>query len=167
MGRNCRGEGGNRIVRVGNVIFGADREVAQWIGRHIPAYQPDAGAKTLAVIHGNKIAAAIAFERFNGKNIEASIAAELSGVWANRRTLKTIFAYPFQQLNVECVTVLVASTNLKSLNLATKLGFEPQAYVRFAAHDGSTLIVLQMYKGKCRWLDNGQGKQRAGGPGPI
>jgi len=43
-------------------------------------------------------------------------------------------------------------TNLASLNLATKLGFEIEAMVKFAAHDGSPLVVLKLFRDACRWI---------------
>ena len=156
MGRDNGAQGGNRLVKVGSVLFGADAELSEWVSSRIPGYVAQPGAKCLGVIHKDRIAAAVAFERFNGAHIEASIAADLSGRWATRQTLRTLFAYPFVQLGAKAISVLVPASNLKSLNLALKLGFDAIAYVPFAAHDGSTLVVLQMYPETCRWLHHGQ-----------
>lgn len=163
MGRNHGHGGGNRIVKAGNVVYGADSEVARWVARFIPGYHHMPGAKSLGVVKNGKMVAGVVFERFNGAHVEASIAARPSASWADRRTLFHLFAYPFWQLGVEAITVLVAQTNPVSLNLASKLGFEPIAIVPFAAQDGSALIILQMTRNQCRWLKHGQqGRQSTG-----
>jgi site-specific recombinase XerC len=149
-------------VRIGNVVYGADRLIAEWVGQRIPGYVQTPGVAALGVIKGNKVVAGVTYERCNGVNIEASIAAEPGSGWADRHTLFHIFAYPFLQLGVEAVTVLVPMDNLSSLNLATKLGFNHVALIPFAAHGGGPLVVLQMYREQCRWLRHGQGQHGTG-----
>lgn len=167
MGGNHGPDGRNRIVRRGSVIYGADDEVAAWVAKQIPDFQALPGARSLGVVKGEKIVAGVVFERCNGAHVEASIAAKPGSAWADRATLDALFSYPFRQLGVQAITVLVSMANLESLNLATKLGFERIAIVPFAARHGAPMVILQMTVEQCRWLDHGQGKQRAGGAGSI
>lgn len=152
MGGNHGAEGGRRIIKAGSVIYGADAEISDWIAKRIPDYIQTPGAVCLGVVRGDKIVAGVAFERCNGANIEASIAALPGSRWATRDTLFRLFAYPFWQLGVQAITVLVPLPNLVSLNLATKLGFERIALVPFAAPGGVPLVVLQMYRDRCKWI---------------
>lgn len=161
MGRDHGVERSNRIVRVGPVIYGADAEITEWVAKRIPGYVTSPGARALGVVKGGRIVAGVTYERFNGANIEASIAAEPGVPWADRRVLHHIFAYPFLQLGVEAVTLLVALDNLPSLNLATKLGFHQIAIVPFAAQGGAPLVVLQAYREQCRWLRHEQEGQQS------
>lgn len=163
MGGNHGPESRTRIIRLGSVIYGADDEVARWVGRKIPGFMHMPGAKSLGVIKNDKIVAGVVFERCNGFNVEASIAARPGAKWADPATMFRLFDYPFGQLGVEAITVLVALTNLESLNLATKLGFAPIALVPFAAQGGVPLVILQMTRNQCRWLNYGQGQQGTGG----
>lgn len=163
MGRDNEHGGRNRIIRLGSVVYGANDEVARWVGKHIPGFIHMPGAKSLGVIKNEKMVAGVVFERCNGFNVEASIAARPGVQWADRATLFRLFEYPFGQLGVEAVTVLVALSNLESLNLATKLGFELVAMVPFAAQGGGPLVILQMTRNQCRWLRYGQGQQSTGG----
>lgn len=147
---------------VGDVLFGFDEEVAQWVAKRIPLFTPSADAVALGVVAKGELVAGVVFERWNGVHVEASIAAD-NAIWASRNTLFRLFNYPFNQLGCEAISVLVPSSNLQSLNLATKLGFEPEAIVRYAAHDGSSMVVLKMFKDNCRWIGNhGKRKQRTG-----
>lgn len=158
MGGNHGPHGRNRIVRLGSIIYGADREIAIWVGKKIPEYRYTPGAQALGVVKRGKIVAGVVYERCNGAHIEASIAAIPGSGWADRRTLFRLFAYPFLQLGLEAITVLVAQSNLVSLNLATKLGFQPIAIIPFAAQGGQPMIILQMTRNQCRWLRHGQGR---------
>jgi hypothetical protein len=134
------------------VIFGADRQVAGWVTEKIEGYQADEGARALGVIKGDKMAAGVVYERWNGVHVEAAIAAEPRSGWADRRTLHAIFYYPFVTLDCRAISVSVPMSNLPSLNLATKLGFEVEALIKYAAHDGSTLVVLKMFRENCKWI---------------
>lgn len=165
MGGNHQREGMAGLICQGHVLYGADEAVIQWVGDQIPGYTPFAGATALGVIKGGRLVAGVVYERCNGFHVEASIAARPGTSWADRSTLFKLFDYPFRQLDCEAITVTVPGSNLESLNLALKLGFEPQAHVLFAAHDGSPLIVLQQFRNTCRWVNrHGQRQQSTSGP---
>ena len=145
----------------GRVLYGADPLVCRWVSRRIPGFQISPQARALGVVRGTSLIAGVVFERWNGVHAEVSIAADPGSHWADRETLFRLFEYPFLQLDCQALTVVVPQTNMASLSLATKLGFVPEAIIAFAAHDGSPLIVLKMFRDQCRWIQNGQGKQRA------
>lgn len=170
MGGNREHESRGSIVRVGDVIFGADKQIAGWVASKIEGYKPDEGARALGVIKGKNLVAGVVYERWNGVHLEASIAAEPRSGWADRRVLHAIFFYPFVTLDCRAISVTVPMSNLPSLNLATKLGFEVEALVKYAAHDGSTLVVLKMFRENCKWIgDHGkrQQKQLTKRTGPV
>lgn len=142
------------------VLYGADAAVGKWVAARVPGYALSAASTALGVVRGGKMVAGVIYERFNGVHCEATIAAATGSSWASRRVLHRIFAYPFLQLGCEAISVCVAMTNLPSMNLATKLGFAPEALVTFAAHDGSTLVILKAHRETCRWIrgeTDGQG----------
>lgn len=144
--------GPHGVILKGRVLFGADDLVIRWAGRAIPGFIPSPGAKALGVvIKGNLVAGAI-YERFNGVHMEVAITARHGSHWASRDVLQELFGYPFNQMQCVCITALVPMSNLESLNLAMKLGFEPEAYVKFAAPDGSPMVVLKMFKDRCKWI---------------
>lgn len=160
MGGNREHESGRSIARVGDVLFGADRQVAGWVSARIPDFEASMSARALGVIKQEKLVAGVVFERWNGVHVEAAIAAEPGSSWADRRTLHAIFYYPFVTLDCRAISVSVPMSNLPSLNLATKLGFEPEAMIRYAAHDGSSLIVLKMFRETCKWISDHGEKRR-------
>lgn len=165
MGQDRISAGRSALTRVGDVVFGADQEIGQWVTKRIPGFRASPDCRSLGVIREGRVVAGIVFENFNGIHIEAAIAAETGSRWATRPTLFSIFHYPFGTLGCEAISVSVPSTNLESLNLATKLGFEPEALIRFAAHDGSTLVILKAFRDRCKWImPHGKEElERAGG----
>jgi len=144
---------------VGNVVFGSDMEVADWVASHIPEFKVDENSTALGVIRDGELIAGVIYERYNGVHVEVSIATA-DPRWAKRSTLKTLFGYPFNQLRCKAITVLVPSSNMESLNLATKLGFRPEAFIKYSAHDGSALVVLKMFKEDCHWIEEKNYGQR-------
>lgn len=152
MGGDRGDDGGGRVVLQKNVLFGADDLVIRWAGRAIPGFMPSPGAKALGVVQRGELVAGVIYERFNGIHMEVAITAKKSARWATRHTLMHLFGYPFNQMRCVAITAIVPASNLQSLNLALKLGFEAEAYVKFAAPDGSPMVVLKMYRDKCRWI---------------
>lgn len=169
MVRDREHEGGCALTRVGDVVFGADREVARWVAAQIPGYRPAPNARSLGVIKDGQLVAGVVFENYNGVNVEGSIAALPKAGWATKSTMFSIFHYPFVTLGVRAITILVASSNLASLNLVTKMGFEPEALVKFAAQDGSHLVVMKMWRERCKWIkDHGKAQKQPPAPaGPA
>ena len=140
------------------VIFGADRQFADWAGERIDGYTPSQSVRALGVLVDGSVGAAVTYENYNGVHMECCIAGEPGVVWATRRVLYQLFRYPFIQLGCVAITVSVPASNLPSLNLATKLGFEPECVVKHAAHDGGHLVVLKMYRERCKWITDGKEK---------
>ena len=150
------------VARVGNILFGADELVGKWVAKRIPGLKINDDMTALGIIGGDQIVGGVVYDNWNGIHCEAAIAGLPGKRWLDRASLHAIFFYPFVTLNCEAVSVSIPSTNLQSLNLATKLGFEPEALIKFAAPDGSTLVVLKMFRDTCRWIKSDGKKGRLG-----
>ena len=165
MAEDRQHEAGRSLIIADGVLYGADRQVACWLARRVASYSPTPTVRALGILKAGKLVAGVAYEHFNGAHVEAVIAGD-GGRWASRAVLRRIFGYPFGQLGVQAITVSVPMSNLASLNLATKLGFQPEALVTFAAHDGGTLVILKAFKDTCEWVGgDGQEGRRQGTSG--
>lgn len=151
---------------IGNVLFGFDADVSAWVAQRIPGFTPTKDARALGVVRDERLIAGVVYERWNGVHVEASIAVDHPG-WATKDTMFRIFSYPFNQLGCVAISVIVPSSNIQSLNLATKMGFEPEALVKYAAHDGSSLVIMKMFKENCRWIGNGKRRRSTRGTGSV
>lgn len=97
---------------------------------------------------GNLIAGAL-YEDWNGTNIVCHIAGE--GNWATRDFLNVIFDYPFNQLGVHRITCPVESTNTKSLNLATRMGFKLECTLAQAI-PGGDIHLFRLFRSECKYI---------------
>lgn len=145
-------------VILDRVIYGFDRDVIDYVAARIPGFVRTPGAKALGVAVDGKLAAGVVYENWNGPNINASIAVT-DKRWASRSVLRRLFGYPFNDLGCEVITLLIAASNPASIRLARKLGFKGEAMIRFGAHDGSMLLVLQMERADCKWIGDARGRE--------
>lgn len=73
--------------------------------------------------------------------------------WCNREFLWLAFDYPFNQLGVPKVLGTIQGDNYFTSNFARKLGFRLVTEVPDVFPNGVPLIILEMNKTECRWLD--------------
>lgn len=110
---------------------------------------PGRGSVIGKVNEAGALVAGVLYEDWNGANVVCHIRGE--GNWACRSYLATIFDYPFNQLKVKRITVPVASTNLKSIQLVTKMGFELECTLAQATPEGD-LHLFRMWRDECKYL---------------
>lgn len=137
------------------ILFGDDDRVCAWIAERIPGYQRRTHAQGIGVLRGDDIVAAVVFENWNGIHCEMSVAADPGSGWLTRNLARVCFHHAFHTLGCVAVSGVVAMSNADSISLATRMGCFPEAIVKFAAHDGSDLVILKMLREECRWIRNG------------
>jgi RimJ/RimL family protein N-acetyltransferase len=71
---------------------------------------------------------------------------------AGRKLIRPAFEYPFAQANKGVVWAHIAGANYKSRKLAAHLGFEVTGRIDDGIKPGEDMIVYQMRKDQCRWL---------------
>lgn len=137
------------------LLYGSDLFVKKWVSEKIG--DPDFGlCAAIGVLRGPLLVAGVVYHNYiqhGGKPIMCEISmAAIDKRWANKRTLKALFSYPFIQLNVGRVqvTIPVESRNVRKLN--EKLGFKYEGTGRKAHFLGGDVDVLSMLKEECRWL---------------
>lgn len=118
------------------------------------------GHTTLGLADGPKLIAGVLYEAFNGASITMSVAAEGRN-WLDRRFLWAAFDYPFNQLGCKTVVGLVSSANKRAQRFDEHLGFKLVATLE-QAHQEGDMLVYQMLRRDCRWLELGKryGRQK-------
>ena len=117
------------------------------------------GMRAIGWERGGRIVAGVLFEGFNGQNIWMHVAGEPGGHWMSRQFVGACFRYPFVALGARRASVHVAASNLASLRLVLSLGFTEEARLTGAAHDGSDLVLMVMWREQCRFLGERYGKR--------
>lgn len=96
-----------------------------------------------------KIVGAFGYDSFQPGGCAMHLCLE-SAAALNRQLLWQAFRVPFEQWNYSYLLAIIQEHNVKSLNMATRLGFkkfgEVPGHLRFGV----------MYRDDCRWLKLGQ-----------
>lgn len=100
-------------------------------------------------IKDGQLVAGVLYEDWNRANIVCHIAGD--GNWASRDYLNVIFDYPFNQLKAQRITCPVASTNTKSINLVSRMGFTLECSLAQAI-PGGDLHLFRMFKDECKYI---------------
>lgn len=126
-------------------------EVTKWVSEHsegtfVPGLNPGIG-----IVTNGEIVGGVAYDGFNGANINIHVASNGSKRWINREFLWFVFYYPFVQLGCKRVTGVVPSYNKAAIDFDEKVGFELEATLT-NAHPLGDLLIYKMTPDKCRWL---------------
>jgi RimJ/RimL family protein N-acetyltransferase len=111
-----------------------------------------AGMKGLGLERDGELVAGVVYERFNGVNVWAHIAAEPGSKWGTREYLRYCFYYPFVEMGVQRITGYVEASNAQARRLDEHLGFRQEAVLEGAARDGGDVILYVMRRGDCRYV---------------
>ena len=71
--------------------------------------------------------------------------------WAKRHVLKYIFGVVFDLIKAKRCSVLVSSSNDKSLKMCKQLGFINEGILRQFRDNGEDCYVMGMLKNECKW----------------
>jgi len=134
--------------------------VVEWIAKRTGEFNCFGTDIGIGWRRNGEIVAGVAYANWNGVNVECHIASDGSKKWATRGFLRTVFDYPFNQLNVNRITVCVGERNTASRNFVVKLGFTLETTLQ-AAHPTGNLLIFRMWKKDCRWIQTGSEKQYA------
>lgn len=111
---------------------------------------PDLGHAMGYEVDG-QLTCGILYTDYNGRAIQAHVAAIPGKRWLRRDFLFTAFWYPFIQLNCWKVIGPVPASNVEALRFDQNIGFVHEATLK-DAHPTGDLILLSMTRDQCRWL---------------
>ncbi len=126
-------------------------EVVQWVATRTNEFGNFGAAVGIGWARNGELVAGVAYNEFNGVNINAHIASS-GRHWLTRDFLWAIFDYPFRQLGVQRITGLVGEGNAAARRFDEHLGFTLETKLT-GAHPTGDLLVYVMWKHDCRWLE--------------
>lgn len=114
----------------------------------------------IAIVHRDQVVAGVVYHDWSETNTFISIATT-SPAWCSRLTLKAIFGYAFNQMQVNGVSIIIRGGNRKwRKDLINRYGFTPKCKLEgwFKDCDG---YLLRMMRAECKWIeDHGQRIER-------
>lgn len=143
-------------------MFGADREVAEWVRRrinHIPNVDMMMPCTAIGVAKGGRFIAGLVFNNLRWPSIEVTVAAD-DKRWCTREVMRVVHHYPFIQHDCLRVTCIVEESNVSTLAFLKHWGFKREGTHPFLFPDGSAGVSLGLYRDQCRWLEEYPGNRQ-------
>lgn len=125
--------------------------VVDWVAKQTNEYGNFGTEVGIGIQEDGRLIGGVAYAEFNGVNIVCHVASDMTRRWMTKWYLWAIFDYPFNQANVNRITVCVGEGNAESRRFVTKLGFVLEATLK-GAHPTGDLLVYRMFKSECRFL---------------
>lgn len=149
-----------RLAVSSRLLYGADNDICEWVSWKLYG-RGDAfcknSSKSIGISIGNKLIAGVVYNNMHLNKagdpytIEMSIAT-VDKRWANRHTLRALFAYPFIQLGLERVQISTSVLNEGVNSMLSRLGCVKEGFHRKAYPDGSDAYSWGMLKDECKWV---------------
>lgn len=97
----------------------------------------------------SQLLGAVAFNNFVWPDVHIHQAGRPG--WLTRQSLRTIFEYPFEQLECRHVTGLIPAGQARARDITERAGFRLEGILREAHKDGD-LCVYGMTRDECGWI---------------
>ena len=128
-------------------------EYLDWANERLSVKYPSDPNRTVWItkVVNRSIKAVVVFTNMTVHNCEMSIATDGKGDWATRDFLKVCYGYAFNQMKLRRVTVVIETSNKKSLKLCEKLGHTKEGLLLnwYGSKDG---ICMRMLSDECKWI---------------
>lgn len=119
-----------------DLIFGADRVVADFVQRHIPGCRPFERPRAIGFVEDGTLIGGTVYTNWDPRAgvIELSTAATTPR-WLSPRVLHAIFSYPFDEIGCQMVVLRVSERNTRMVKIAKRFGFEGYLIDRLRGRD--------------------------------
>lgn len=132
-----------------DLVAGADRAVTDWVIERIPESDPSSfwPCTTIGVVSGGRLIAGVVYHDWKPRygTIELSMAAD-SPLWAKRPVIKSLLAYPFEQLGANKAFVVMPLDNERILKTVEHIGFTREAVLAHQLGPKRHAVVSRMLK---------------------
>lgn len=126
----------------------------QWLVERVGCALTKDARAIAAVDSSGRIHGMVAYDVWCENSVQAHVAVDTPAAW--RALLPAAFFYPFIEANKGVLLCVVRGQNTKSLRVCAHLGFQVKAQVKDGFAQGDDLVLLEMRRETCRWL-NGNG----------
>lgn len=138
------------------ILLGQDEFVGNWVAervRDIKSLDDMRPFVAIGVVKNNKLQMGVIYNNYTQDDIMLSIASDDPSWARNRDVIRAIFAYPFNDIKVNRVSLICAKPNKRARKLAKGLGFKEEGCVRKMMNRETDGVIYGMLAEECRWLD--------------
>ncbi len=121
-----------------------------------------AGDQVIARTLDNELVGGVVYTAYSPNASCAMHMAAFNPRWITRDLMWVCFDYPFNQLKVKKIFAPVPSNNALALSMNERFGFK-RKYLIEGVFEDADLVVMEMYREDCKWLDILPNRVKAGG----
>lgn len=140
------------------LIYGQDAQVAAWVCSQLKLRPfTDGLYRAIGIVHNGREIGGVIWHNYHEDNwgkpllIEVTLAT-IDKRWANRHTIRELFAFPFTQLGVKRVQATCHRKAKHVRSTLKKLGFSYEGIVRQAHPQGGDAAHYSILRNECFWL---------------
>ena len=136
-----------------NIVINSDniQEFADWIKPRADVHINDiANSSYIGFVENNKIIGAVLFTNYDGNNIYIHVAFDTPKC-VNKKTIKLMFDYIYNQIKCKRATAQCDDTNARIKKLVEGVGFIREGTMRNMAGKNN-LAVYGMLREECKWV---------------
>lgn len=132
------------------LIFSEHQRVADWCEERIVHFSGwGTDPKAIGYEVGGVLKGGVVYTNYTPANVFASIVLEAP---LTKRFLYAMFYNPFMQWKVRHISCAIEESNLASINLCARMGFQQEGRLRESAINGEDVILMGMLKTECRFI---------------
>lgn len=127
------------------LVFGHDREIADWVAERIPEASEFGACTAIGVATPASLVAGLVYHDYHrdAGNLQLTMAAD-SPVWATRPIIAGLLHYPFRQLGCWSVHALVRPDNGHALKTFKHVGLRKKTVIPHAFGKKAHAVFCQM-----------------------
>lgn len=129
--------------------FAFGEEVGRWVAEASGGCWTE-HSTAIGQFYDGQLIVGILYDGFTGKSITMHSRCD-DPKHVNRTFYWMIFDYPFNQLKIERITLIVSTANKRAQRVNEKLGFRRETTLSDYFPDGDAIIYI-MRREQCRWL---------------
>ena len=122
-----------------------------WIVERTHCAVTDGFRAIKAVDSSGRIVGMVAYDLWTPASCFCHMAVDHPIAW--RSLLRPAFAYPFLEAGKSVILAVIPAGNARSVHLATRLGLKETHRVRDGWAPGEDLIMLEMRREECPWIE--------------
>jgi RimJ/RimL family protein N-acetyltransferase len=150
-------------VIVGSLLIGADAAVAEIVRQLIPnAREHGFGPCTaIGIVRNGRLIGGVVFNYFRGFDVHMTAAFDGKG-WFDRRTIRALCDYTFNQLGCKRVTALTGKKNKKARSALERIGFKLEGVHPRGLDGREDAMSFGLLKENCKWITKHEHSRSSG-----
>tara|TARA_B100000073_G_scaffold346911_1_gene359571 strand:- start:1873 stop:2283 length:411 start_codon:yes stop_codon:yes gene_type:complete len=132
------------------VIIDEPKRVTKWASEHLENHPRLLWTQAFGFEFEGKLVGAVVFTDYSKNDIHVSVAST-NPIWWQRRFLRAMYEYVWNQCGCLRISAMASEVNRKSRKLLERLGFKEEGRLR-NFHGEHDAVVYGQLRSECKWI---------------